>query len=139
MKMLQKVYSNISIHLSDTLFEAGGIIGGHDDAITEFYFDDKGNCGYSFYIPDICLLNEKIAEWNLQNLSFMGIVHSHSKNPKLSKEDAEYCKKVLIENRDLAYLISAIFVRKEEDLLLYKTKVYGDQVIIQSIDYMVVE
>lgn len=69
----------------------------------------------------------------------MGIVHSHSKNPKLSKEDAEYCKKVLIENRDLAYLISAIFVRKEKDLLLYKTKVYGDQVIIQSIDYMVVE
>lgn len=139
MKILQKVYSDIAFHLSSILFEAGGIIGGQNDIITDFYFDDKDNSGHDFYIPDTCLLNKKIIEWDLKKLSFIGIVHSHSKNPKLSKEDIEYCKKVLMGNQNHTYMISAIFVRRKRELLLYEIRTYEDQAVIRSINYMIIE
>lgn len=62
MKTSYKAYSNIVSHLSTIPFEAGGILGGYNGIITEFYFDDEDNSGHDFYIPNVCSLNSKIME-----------------------------------------------------------------------------
>ncbi len=59
--------------------ECGGIIAmDQNGIITDFYFDVDAGFGKASYVPSrISIQNHVRRNWNLPNLQFCGVVHSH--------------------------------------------------------------
>lgn len=82
----------------DTRSEHGGIIGGFNDTVTTFEFDNGlYNENSGCYIPNTELLNQCIEKWYSKNISFYGIIHSHlTPYASLSNDDVKYIKKIML-------------------------------------------
>lgn len=78
--------------------ETGGIIGGYNDEITCFVFDDEPiESSVLTYIPNVESLSITInVDWYESDIEFKGIVHSHINNSFLSEEDVKYGREIMI-------------------------------------------
>ena len=80
--------------------ESGGIIGGNFHTISRFHFDELAYTDSNSYVPNIATLNCVIQSWQKESLSFMGIVHSHDRHPRLlSTDDIAFAHSILRENK----------------------------------------
>lgn len=76
--------------------EIGGILGGKDGIITQCYIDCKSSSLGCYYSPDIISLDKIIFDWQKDNISFMGIFHTHFGGAKtLSDGDKIYISKIM--------------------------------------------
>lgn len=77
--------------------ETGGIMGGHDELITDVIFDTyPGLSEQATYSPNVVYLNDCIVRWRNQGIEFRGIFHSHPVNQySLSGADREYITNIM--------------------------------------------
>jgi len=76
--------------------ENGGVLGGINGVICEYYHDGFNDItDAAMYVPNVKLLNNVIDEWNKIGVEFVGLIHSHiSDNESLSGGDKEYIREV---------------------------------------------
>lgn len=93
----QHTYDALRSAFSPVPPEAGGILGSTNGCICAFVYD-RGtpditrNC----YTPNVDFLNQVIAQWQTQSITFCGIVHSHpAGQQKLSEADLSYIQTIL--------------------------------------------
>ncbi len=96
MKVLNKVVIEL-LSLPKAPPERGGIIGGKNGVITEFFLDETvGSTSEATYEPNTDILNDVIANWFDNDIEFYGMVHSHPKNEReLSNGDIEYIEEIM--------------------------------------------
>lgn len=77
--------------------EAGGILGSVDGCICAFVYDSgTPDMTRGCYTPNVAFLNDVIARWQTQGITFCGIVHSHPANHShLSKPDISYINQIM--------------------------------------------
>lgn len=111
--------------LPDELPETGGIIGGVNNEITEYWIDNvsKENC-ICKYAPNVDAINDQIKKWSKNNIEFFGIFHTHYFGVKtLSEGDAIYMRKIIdaMPSRVEA-LYFPIMVFPDKEMVLYGIK-----------------
>ena len=92
-----EVYSRILEHPKDTPPETGGILGGINDMITEYVFDEglptERACRY---VPDVDKLNRIISDWQAKGIDFKGMYHVHYFGVStLSDNDRAYISEIM--------------------------------------------
>ena len=110
MYFLREVFKKIESTIGYLEPECGGIIAmNHNGIISDFYFDVDAGFGKASYVPSrISIQNHVRSNWNLPNLQFCGVVHSHplcnTCNP--SYVDIKMALKIMtINNMDKFYLL----------------------------------
>ena len=95
--------------------ECGGIIGGKDEIITEYYHDfTTSDINSAVYEPNAEELNRVIHNWSERGISFYGMVHSHPENEKmLSEDDISYIKELMCSLTDGTKLYFPIVFPKQ--------------------------
>lgn len=89
--------------------ETGGIIGGRGNVVSRFHFDALASADINSYHPDAASLNEVIQAWQKEGVQFLGVVHSHMRQPRYpSVNDLAYARSVLNLNRNV--LKSVVFI-----------------------------
>lgn len=92
----QEVLQDIHTAIGKRVPEQGGIIGGYNDIVTDFYYDRYAQCNNKEYIPDFNELNKQIRFWALKNVKFLGIIHSHPVGyDMLSQSDIHIAREIL--------------------------------------------
>lgn len=114
-------------------YETGGILGGKYNVITEFVFD-KGiqtDCRGCYY-PDTDKLNQQILEWQMDNIEFYGIIHSHlCLEEGLSKGDINYIELIMNSLHGKAkYLYFPIVYIKNKTIIAYKAIISNRRLFI---------
>lgn len=117
MKIKKQVVEDI-FQSFDGKKERGGILGGKDDLIYEYVFDQIALSSTNEYVPDINFLNSTVCKWNNLNIDFLGFVHTHFIYENLSYSDIEYARKIILEN-SCKKIYMLIFHLKEMRLIGY--------------------
>ena len=119
--LLNKIESSFSY-----IYEDGGILGGNEEEITDFYIV-KGNNKYSFEI-DSKVFSQIYEKWSESNIDFLGFIHSHTNcNNKVSLHDYMYVSKFLEANPELDELLFAVANKdKGIQFYLFKDKDYKE-------------
>lgn len=116
----EDAYIEIINFFLDKSNEVGGILGGHSNYITHFEADEGISNTLNSYEPNIYLFNKIIKIWENKKISFLGLIHLHHRNPNLSQEDIDYCLRILNQNKQLEKILSALYVKRLNDLVLYE-------------------
>ena len=97
MKILAYVFNHIIQYYPTVPPENGGILGGIQNIITEYYHDHSiQKDAIAEYIPNILDLNTQINAWHNNGIEFYGLVHSHpSFEETLSTTDIDYIMNVM--------------------------------------------
>lgn len=97
MKILANVLNYIINFYSTVPPESGGILGGTQNTITEYYHDNSIQSDMiAEYIPNIFHLNIKIHTWYKNGIEFYGLIHSHpSAEDTLSSSDIDYITNIM--------------------------------------------
>ena len=93
----ESVCDEIIALCSGNLIETGGIIGGRNNIVSEFEFDNGDTEGSrQHYIPNIIRLNACIEKWQSEGIQFYGIVHNHFQDEnELSFGDTKYIEIIM--------------------------------------------
>lgn len=137
MRITKAVITNINRSVTGLSLETGGILGSHDgkmiDEVVMDILAEKSErpCSYS---PNVDFLNQNIRSWQEQNISFMGIFHTHFMSVKtLSCGDKKYITEIMnAMPDDITYLYFPIFVLPDRILVCYKAHKTADTVEIIS-------
>ena len=70
------------------------------------------------YNPDIDMLNGLLINWNLSQIAFMGIIHSHWDKEELSAKDIYMARKLLSLN-SLKHVLMPVFVISKRCIYWY--------------------
>lgn len=136
---------NISRCVLESLFcafsakdlETGGMLGEADGNIVAFYHDQTGKRDVHSYIPDTHILNHILKVWDTQNISFAGLVHTHTKNSRLSDSDLCYGKRISASfHKDI---ILGIFVLEMQELFLYQIHSDGQETAVSHLTYRIMD
>lgn len=117
-----KMLSELFNELPDELPETGGIIGGVNNEITEYWIDNisKEKC-ICKYAPNVDAINQQIKIWSENNIEFFGIFHTHYFGVRtLSEGDTIYMRKIMdtMPSRvEVLYFPVMVFPNKE--MVLY--------------------
>ncbi|MCM1178614.1 MAG: hypothetical protein NC347_00010 [Clostridium sp.] len=117
MKIKKQVIEDI-FQSFDEKKERGGILGGIDDLIYEYAFDQMASSNENEYIPNVDFLNSTICTWSNLNIDFLGFVHSHYMYENLSYSDIEYARKIISKN-SCSKIYMLIVLMKEMRLIGY--------------------
>ena len=93
-----KVYGRIMSTIGSVRPEAGGMIGGYNGVVTEFYYDNpcgRKNVDDYVYIPNVNHMNQILEDWYARNMK------------TLSFADIRYAQK-LIKDNDMNYVLFPI-------------------------------
>lgn len=93
----QHTYDALCAAFSPVPPEAGGILGSKDGCICAFVYDPgTPDTTRGCYTPNVAYLNKVIEQWQVQGITFSGIVHSHPPGQnRLSKADQSYIEVIL--------------------------------------------
>lgn len=135
MKILNSIIKEINISVSDIPPETGGILGSSNGNVIDKLIMDHPSetperpCSYS---PNTNFLNHCINKWQENNISFMGIFHTHFVGVKtLSSGDRNYIYAIMAAMPDnIEYLYFPIFVLPDRILVCYKAVKCGSMVDI---------
>lgn len=108
----KEIYKRI-INSFDLINEDGGILGYQDGVIAAFFFD-KGK-GKDSYQINVQSFSHILDEWENNNISFAGFIHSHVDGKgEPSIYDLIYLKKFMKMNDELDELLFPIVYRKND-------------------------
>ena len=112
----QIIIDKIRCSLGKYNYETGGIIGLSNNTIVEFEFDAYSPHEQYEYYPTTDFFEEIInKEWRSKNISFIGIVHSHKHNNRISVQDISYCREIIKANDEIEELIIGVLDLSDED------------------------
>lgn len=97
MYILQSVYQYILCSVPVAPPEMGGVLGGANDIVSKCQIDfgRSASCGCS-YAPNVDFLNDTIKMWQMDEIGFQGIFHTHFFGVQtLSDGDIEYIKLIM--------------------------------------------
>ena len=118
----EDVFNTICKTLKRYHYETGGIIGTNENGVVSmFQFDYIQNPNFYEYYPNIKFLNRVInEEWKNKSISFVGFVHSHLHNCEISKQDIEYARHILANNKSYNTIILGIVdLSKKSDFICW--------------------
>lgn len=135
MKISKETESELLNDIRNYPPEMGGILGEKNGVICEYMLDEgcisDTACSY---IPDTNKLNKRIAEWELNNITFVGIFHTHFGGVKtLSYGDRKYIENIMnqmpirIEN-----LYFPIIVFPQCEIVYYLATKSQDKILIKE-------
>ena len=117
-------------------YETGGIIGAHNETITEIVMDlpKKEISRACSYEPDVNFLNGEIEKWSNKGITFKGIFHTHFANVKtLSSADKDYiCNIMNAMPPYISKLYFPIFTLPDCKLTGYSANRFADKMIISG-------
>lgn len=137
MKIDCSVLDAINAFVSDYPPETGGILGSSDGKCVDKLVMDiplKTSTRPCSYSPNVDFLNENIKIWQEQNVSFMGIFHTHFVGVKtLSCGDKKYINAIMAAMPDnIEQLYFPVFVLPDRTLVCYKAQRTCNEVEISS-------
>ena len=99
--------------------EDGGILGMKDDVIVSFCFD-KGN-NEQEYVINVSKFSQILEEWDKEDISFAGFIHSHPGNGKgePSIQDFMYLRKFMKANELDEILFPIVYLKNEEKTIQF--------------------
>ena len=99
--------------------EDGGILGVKDDVIVSFCFD-KGNNEQEYTI-NVSKFSQTLEEWDKENISFAGFIHSHPGQSKgePSIKDFMYLKRFMKVNELDEILFPIVYQRDDEKAIQF--------------------
>lgn len=101
--------------------EKGGILGSKvDGEITHFFYDENGIADSVSYRPDGTGLQRVIHMWKSENIRFLGVIHTHTREDalKLSRKDLQFVRTMLQLNPGLEMVMAIL--AKGGKMVLYK-------------------
>lgn len=113
--------------------ETGGILGGRKGIVTEEYFDrGMQSDRMCSYIPNIRELNKVIRHWQMEDIVFMGIYHTHFWNVQtLSETDKEYINKILGNMPpELKKLYFPVIVMPDKKMIGYSAERIQEKLVV---------
>ena len=114
------VLDEIFLSIKQYNYETGGIIGVNKrGVITVFQFDKShSSCPFE-YSPNVDFLNQIInGKWANEEIEFVGFVHSHLNNDKVSLQDIIYCRRILKKNSRLSSILIGIINLSEKNSII---------------------
>ncbi len=125
MKISKQVFNIIEKSSVDRQSEIGGILGSsNNDVVDDIVIDNAPieTLKACVYYPNIEFFNCKIAEWQKENISFMGMFHTHFAGVKtLSKGDINYINAIMKVMPDfIEFLYFPIYVLPDKKLICYR-------------------
>ncbi|MGN1124048.1 MAG: Mov34/MPN/PAD-1 family protein [Eubacterium sp.] len=130
MKLQHNVYYNLIYNCKSTDFETGGILGGNNNIISEYLFDDNEFITDRYaYIPNRKFLNFHIEKWNYMGIELMGMFHTHiSGGTYPSNADLVYFERLIhAAGKPLVFII----INPNITMSIYKAKLIHNQFSIQ--------
>lgn len=113
-KIAHSVCKDILLTVGARPVESGGILLGPvgTNDVTDFFFDNGGNCTGSTYSPDYVILRQKMKkEWLPAGIDMKGFVHSHPGSfDRLSTGDMVYINRLLDKNNDMTMFVAPIVI-----------------------------
>lgn len=142
MKIKLSTYKMLLADMPKEPPEAGGILGGENGVVFEFY-TDKGHptekiCGYA---PDVKSLNAIILDWQNKEIDFMGMFHTHFWGVEsLSEGDTNYIIKIMqAMPKSIFRLYFPIIVMPEMKIVPYIAERNGDDIVISRQELQIVK
>ncbi|HIW86623.1 MAG TPA: hypothetical protein IAA48_09035 [Candidatus Eubacterium faecipullorum] len=130
MKIYKETYYSLIASCPSAPWEAGGIIGGSADIITELLPDHAGG-EYGKYTPDTKMIEDTIALWAERKIIFKGIYHSHyPKNNVLSQTDMEYIKKIMRSVNSIYSFLYFPIIIPQKSITSYKAEFKNGEIVI---------
>ena len=133
MKLQQSMIQPLFSAFPKTEYEFGGILGGTDGVITQFYLD-KGlePESYCEYRPDVDALNTCIAQWSEQEIEFYGMFHTHFGASKtLSLSDQSYIQTIMqAMPEEITQLYFPVILLPEKQIVSYIATRKQEQITI---------
>ena len=147
MIITQSVIDIINRSVSDVPPETGGILGSSDGKQIDHVVMDMPGTNHlkmCAYYPNVAFLNQTIAQWQDNGVSFMGLFHTHFFGVRtLSIGDRKYIREIMNampESVDKLYF--PLFVLPEREMVCYKAlrtnrsaEVSEEAVIFQTQEY----
>ncbi len=116
----RKAFDEIIISMSAVEIETGGLLGSSKCGLIDtFHFDEGRCCNTKEYNPDIDMLNGLLINWNLSQIAFMGIIHSHQNKEELSAKDI-YMARKLLDYNSMKHVLMPVFVVKKRIINWYE-------------------
>ena len=135
MLIYKDIYNEILVNSCNALNEEGGIIGAYNDAISISYHDtgiaSKRRC---VYIPDTNTLNDVLKKWNKNDITFMGMYHTHFRNVcSLSEGDKTYIVKILnAMPHEIEKLFFPLVLLPSKTIVCYEAKIISGEPVIKN-------
>ena len=135
MKISKELVKDILHNIRKYPPEMGGILGQKNGVICEYMLDE--GCISSTacsYIPETDKLNKRIAEWELSNISFVGIFHTHFSGVKtLSCGDKKYIEKIMLQMPyNIEELYFPIIVFPQSEIVYYLATKSQNKILIKE-------
>ncbi|MBI9017054.1 MAG: Mov34/MPN/PAD-1 family protein [Phycisphaerae bacterium] len=115
--VISKIFNTIGTKPAET----GGILLGplNKNEISDFYFDNDGQCSKATYTPDYAKLTHLLkTEWADEGIEMKGVVHSHpNRFDRLSGGDLTYIERLLKCNPRDDFFIAPIVIPEEFRLI----------------------
>ena len=141
MKITRRIFDEIVATVGAEEPETGGALGSKNGVVCRFYFDEAATRDKGKYTPDTDSINEKIAAWQDEDISFAGLVHSHPNGcNQLSFEDEASIKAIF----DASELISRLYfpiitvMDNKITMTVYKAKHKRRRLLIRKAKYRIV-
>ena len=94
-----QIYDQIKNTIGKLKPEQGGVLGGKNNVITDFFHDMRLFPELNIYKPNIEVINSELIKWQKNNVGFIGVIHSHPDgNLLLSYADKIYAQKLMKSN-----------------------------------------
>lgn len=100
--------------------ESGGLIGCSSRGVIDaFYYDEGVSCTANSYYPNLDKLQRELTEWSDNDISFVGIIHSHKSECVLSGKDIFMALQILKINEDLKLILMPIYIQNSKRIIWY--------------------
>lgn len=120
LQIKRDVLDEIFLSIKKYNYETGGIIGVNESGVVSaFQFDETLSSNPFEYCPNVDFLNQVINEkWANEDIEFVGFVHSHLNNDKVSIQDIIYCRRILKKNSRLSSILIGIINLSEKNSII---------------------
>ena len=125
MNITKKTYQEICTFFQKRhVTEEGGLLGSSTGKVIDCFFPDYQASikTKNSYTPNIFYLNQQLQEWEKNEITFCGIIHSHLTNtPKLSDADIRYIEKIMkAMPNSIKQLYFPLIVQPKTQFISYK-------------------
>lgn len=134
MKITQPILNYLHSHISSFPPETGGVLGSSDGTMINMAIMDRptANQYTCYYSPNVSFLNECINNWQVQDIHFMGLFHTHFEGVEtLSTADKHYISNIMkAMPSTITSLFFPIYVLPQRELISYRATITNEKIEI---------